>query len=77
MQKLDSYAEIFMWILSWLIIVWFCNSSGTFISASEDSTGTLDQIEQKIAKVTAIPREQGEVISSEYCIMYFFDELYH
>ncbi|KAH7652474.1 Procollagen-proline dioxygenase protein [Dioscorea alata] len=38
-------------------------SSGTFVSASEDSTGTLDQIEQKIAKVTAIPREQGEAFN--------------
>ncbi|KAJ0973729.1 hypothetical protein J5N97_015694 [Dioscorea zingiberensis] len=38
-------------------------SSGTFISASEDLTGTLDQIEQKIAKVTAIPREHGEAFN--------------
>ncbi|XP_072987405.1 probable prolyl 4-hydroxylase 9 [Typha latifolia] len=35
-------------------------SSGTFLSASEDSTGVLKQIEQKIARVTMIPRENGE-----------------
>ncbi|XP_008807415.1 probable prolyl 4-hydroxylase 9 [Phoenix dactylifera] len=35
-------------------------SSGTFISASEDSTGILDQIEQKISRVTMIPRENME-----------------
>ncbi|XP_031493954.1 probable prolyl 4-hydroxylase 9 isoform X2 [Nymphaea colorata] len=38
-------------------------SSGTFISAAEDKTGTLDLIEQKIAKVTMIPRSHGEAFN--------------
>ncbi|XP_010271954.1 PREDICTED: probable prolyl 4-hydroxylase 9 [Nelumbo nucifera] len=38
-------------------------SSGTFISASEDETGTLDIIEQKIAKVTMIPWTHGEAFN--------------
>lgn len=38
-------------------------SSGTFISASEDSTGTLGLIEQKIARATMIPREHGEAFN--------------
>lgn len=33
-----------------------------FIDAFEDETGTLDQIEVKIARVTMIPRFHGEVI---------------
>lgn len=36
-------------------------SSGTFISSSEDSTGTLGDIENKIARATMIPRDHGEV----------------
>ncbi|XP_059594647.1 probable prolyl 4-hydroxylase 9 isoform X4 [Vitis vinifera] len=36
-------------------------SSGVFISASEDKTGTLDLIEQKIARVIMIPRTHGEI----------------
>lgn len=39
------------------------NSSGTFISASEDRTGILEFIERKIAKATMIPRSHGEVCS--------------
>lgn len=39
-----------------------CNSSGTFISASDDTTGILDTIEEKIAQVTMLPRQNGEVI---------------
>ncbi|KAH6838157.1 2-oxoglutarate and oxygenase superfamily protein [Perilla frutescens var. hirtella] len=35
-------------------------SSGMFISAYEDKTGTLDQIEEKIAKVTMISKRHGE-----------------
>lgn len=35
-------------------------SSGMFISAREDETRTLDQIEEKIAKITMIPRSHGE-----------------
>ncbi|CAN6482118.1 unnamed protein product [Victoria cruziana] len=38
-------------------------SSGTFVSAAEDKTGTLDLIEQKIAKVTMIPRSHGEAFN--------------
>ncbi|KAK6923116.1 Prolyl 4-hydroxylase alpha subunit, Fe(2+) 2OG dioxygenase domain [Dillenia turbinata] len=38
-------------------------SSGMFISASEDKTGILDLIEQKIAKVTMIPRNHGEAFN--------------
>lgn len=33
-----------------------------FISASEDKTGTLDVIEEKIARATMIPRTHGEVL---------------
>ncbi|KAL1370893.1 hypothetical protein AAHE18_01G092200 [Arachis hypogaea] len=35
-------------------------SSGVFISASEDKTGTLEVIEEKIARATMIPRSHGE-----------------
>ncbi|KAL4318107.1 hypothetical protein GQ457_18G016070 [Hibiscus cannabinus] len=35
-------------------------SSGTFLSASQDKTGTLNFIEKKIAKVTSIPQSHGE-----------------
>ncbi|XWS54704.1 hypothetical protein CRYUN_Cryun10bG0112400 [Craigia yunnanensis] len=38
-------------------------SSGTFISASEDETGTLDLIEKKIAKATSIPQSHGEAFN--------------
>lgn len=38
-------------------------SSGTFISASEDKTGTLDLIESKIARVTMLPRTHGEAFN--------------
>ncbi|XP_015892977.3 probable prolyl 4-hydroxylase 9 isoform X1 [Ziziphus jujuba] len=38
-------------------------SSGTFISASEDDAGILDAIEQKISKVTMIPRTHGEAFN--------------
>lgn len=41
------------------------NSSGVFISASEDKTGILDVIEEKIARVTMLPRMHGEVIFIE------------
>ncbi|KAJ0010991.1 hypothetical protein Pint_33772 [Pistacia integerrima] len=36
-------------------------SSGTFISAYEDKSGTLDFIEEKIARVTMIPKTHGEM----------------
>ncbi|GMI83697.1 hypothetical protein like AT4G33910 [Hibiscus trionum] len=35
-------------------------SSGTFLSASDDKTGTLNLIEKKIAKVSSIPQSHGE-----------------
>ncbi|XP_027160229.1 probable prolyl 4-hydroxylase 9 isoform X2 [Coffea eugenioides] len=38
-------------------------SSGTFISAADDRTGTLDYVERKIAKATRIPKSHGEVAS--------------
>ncbi|KAF9619673.1 hypothetical protein IFM89_007994 [Coptis chinensis] len=38
-------------------------SSGTFLSASEDKTGVLDLIEQKIARATMIPQSHGEVFN--------------
>ncbi|PSS30706.1 Prolyl 4-hydroxylase [Actinidia chinensis var. chinensis] len=38
-------------------------SSGMFISASEDKTGILDLIEEKIARATMIPRSHGEAFN--------------
>lgn len=38
-------------------------SSGTFMSASEDKTGVLDLIEQKIARATMIPQSHGEAFN--------------
>ncbi|CAI9781845.1 unnamed protein product [Fraxinus pennsylvanica] len=38
-------------------------SSGTFISASDDSTGVLDFVERKIARATMIPRSHGEAFN--------------
>ncbi|KAK8942611.1 hypothetical protein KSP39_PZI009630 [Platanthera zijinensis] len=38
-------------------------SSGTFLSASEDSTETLKYIEEKIARATMIPRNHGEAFN--------------
>uniref|UniRef100_A0A0R0HCZ8 Prolyl 4-hydroxylase alpha subunit domain-containing protein n=1 Tax=Glycine max TaxID=3847 RepID=A0A0R0HCZ8_SOYBN len=38
-------------------------SSGVFMSASEDETGILDAIEEKIAKATKIPRTHGEAFN--------------
>ncbi|KAG6406642.1 hypothetical protein SASPL_134248 [Salvia splendens] len=35
-------------------------SSGAFLSASEDSTGTLEFVEEKIARATILPRSHGE-----------------
>jgi len=39
------------------------NSYGVFMSASEDETGTLYAVEEKIARATKIPRIHGEVRS--------------
>lgn len=38
-------------------------SSGTFISASDDITGALDSVEEKIARVTMMPRNHGEAFN--------------
>ncbi|KAI4315041.1 hypothetical protein L6164_027889 [Bauhinia variegata] len=38
-------------------------SSGMFISAAEDKTGTLDVIEEKIARATKVPRNHGEAFN--------------
>ncbi|KAF2298133.1 hypothetical protein GH714_015420 [Hevea brasiliensis] len=38
-------------------------SSGMFISASEDNTGVLDAIEEKIARATMLPRVHGEAFN--------------
>ncbi|KAL5755053.1 hypothetical protein ACOSP7_023273 [Xanthoceras sorbifolium] len=38
-------------------------SSGMFIYASEDATGTLDIIEEKIARATMLPRIHGEAFN--------------
>lgn len=46
------------------------NSSGTFVSGSEDETGTLDFIEKKIAKATMIPLSHGEVFSCCYDVLF-------
>ncbi|KAM0970840.1 hypothetical protein ACFX13_019116 [Malus domestica] len=39
-------------------------SSGVFLSASDDKSGTLDVIEEKIARATMLPRTHGEVLFS-------------
>ncbi|KAL3525621.1 hypothetical protein ACH5RR_013993 [Cinchona calisaya] len=49
-------------------------SSGMFISASEDKTGTLVLIEEKIAKVTMIPRNHGEAFN---VLRYEIGQRYH
>ncbi|CAL1380811.1 unnamed protein product [Linum trigynum] len=38
-------------------------SSGVFLSASEDVTGVLDLIEEKIARATMIPKSHGEAFN--------------
>lgn len=35
-----------------------------FLSASQDKSGTLDVIEEKIARATMLPRTNGEVLFS-------------
>jgi len=48
------------------------NSSGTFLSANEDPTRTLAEIEKKIARATMLPRNHGEVLHNICtCIPYF------
>lgn len=43
------------------LLMFFSSSSGIFISASEDKTGILGFVEEKIARVTMLPRTHGEV----------------
>ncbi|KAM7507167.1 hypothetical protein LguiA_017620 [Lonicera macranthoides] len=38
-------------------------SSGMFMTASEDKPGTLDLVEEKIARATMIPRSHGEAFN--------------
>lgn len=58
------------WILCYIclkyiyfVLSFYFYSSGMFISASEDKTGILGVIEEKIARATMIPRSNGEVTS--------------
>lgn len=51
----------FLIIICKLMFYDICNSSGTFIKASDDTTGILDNIEEKIAQFTMLPRQNGEV----------------
>ena len=53
------------------------NSSGTFLSANEDPTGTLAEVEKKIARATMIPRNHGEVLHNICnCILHFVFQLF-
>ncbi|KAL3685679.1 hypothetical protein R1sor_003701 [Riccia sorocarpa] len=38
-------------------------SSGTFLSSSQDKTGTLRWVEERMAKATMIPKEHGEAFN--------------
>lgn len=38
-------------------------SSGVFVSASDDETGVLEAIEEKIARATMLPRDHGEAFN--------------
>jgi len=49
-------------------------SSGVFVSASEDKTGTLAVIEEKIARATMIPRSHGEAFN---ILRYEVDQRYN
>lgn len=49
-------------------------SSGMFISSSEDKTGILDLIEEKIAKAIMIPRTHGEAFN---VLRYEIGQSYH
>nr|XP_033511703.1 probable prolyl 4-hydroxylase 9 isoform X2 [Nicotiana tomentosiformis]XP_033511704.1 probable prolyl 4-hydroxylase 9 isoform X2 [Nicotiana tomentosiformis] len=49
-------------------------SSGMFISSSEDKTGILDLIEEKIARATMIPRTHGEAFN---VLRYEIGQSYH
>lgn len=60
-------------VLNWIVPVTVASnpsipplncSSGAFLSANQDSSGTLEWIERKMAKVTAVPRNHGEVFGT-------------
>lgn len=64
------------------MMIFFPISSGMFMSASEDNTGILDQIDTKIAKATMIPKTHGEVVWFEkrhfFCspyLVYLYNEI--
>ena len=38
-------------------------SQGTFIASSEDPSGVLDYIEDKVARLTGLPRSYGEAFN--------------
>lgn len=42
-----------------------------FLSASDDKSGTLDAIEEKIARATMLPRTYGEVLFSVQLRAYY------
>lgn len=48
------------------------NSSGTFLSANDDQTRTLAEIEKKIARATMIPRSHGEVLHDNFKFVPYF-----
>lgn len=49
------------------------NSYGVFMSASEDETGTLYAVEEKIARATKLPRSHGEVTSLLNLLSRYFE----
>ncbi|XP_031277952.1 probable prolyl 4-hydroxylase 9 isoform X1 [Pistacia vera] len=49
-------------------------SSGMFISAAEDETGTLDVVEEKIARATMLPKVHGEAFN---VLRYEIGQRYH
>ena len=60
------------WTFHLFDIITHENSSGSFVSGSEDETGTLDFIEKKIAKATMIPQSHGEVFPCCYNVLSVF-----
>lgn len=70
------YNSLDQWVCHILDIFTYGNSSGVFISASDDETGTLDVIEWKIARATMIPPSHGEVIFCHLNIICFMWPLF-
>lgn len=48
-----------------------------FLSASDDKSGTLDVIEEKIARATMLPRTYGEVLFSVQFRAYYHHHPHH